>query len=159
FTLYSAKDCGGDVLDTETVDNIAANGDYTTPNGFAIQNAGTYYWVASFSGDSKNEPFTSRSKTNPVVVPPPSPKIATTQQPATALVRSTFNDKATLSYAVTLHDALPISFTLYSAKDCGGDVLDTETVDNIAANGDYTTPTGVTILNTGTYYWVASFSG
>jgi hypothetical protein len=68
FTLYSAAGCGGSVLDTETVPNITANGPYTTPHGFVIPNEGTYYWVASFSGDANNDAFTSGCNDEPVDV-------------------------------------------------------------------------------------------
>ncbi len=159
FKLYSAADCGGTVLDTETVGSISANGDYTTPTGFKIQNAGTYYWVASFSGDSNNKAFTSGCNAEPVAVAKASPSIVTTQQPASGNIGDTFKDKATLSGGVNLDGTGSITFKLYSAADCGGTVLDTETVGSISANGDYTTPTGFKIQNAGTYYWVASFSG
>ncbi len=159
FTLYSAADCGGTVLDTETVNNISANGDYITPTGFKIQNAGTDYWVAMFSGDSNNNPVTSGCNDEPVAVAKSSPSILTTQQPASGAIGDIYKDTATLSGAANLDGSGSITFTLYSAKDCGGTVLDTETVDNISANGDYTTPTGFEIQNAGTYYWVASFSG
>jgi uncharacterized repeat protein (TIGR01451 family) len=159
FTLYSAADCGGSVLDTETVDNIAGNGDVTTPNGFAIQNAGTYYWVASFSGDANNNSFTSGCNDEPVVVAKNQPSIVTTQMPASGAIGDTYNDKATLSDGVNYTGTGTINFKLYSASDCGGSVLDNENVTPINGNGDFTTPNGFAIQNAGTYYWVASFNG
>ena len=48
--------------------NISANDDYTTPTGVQLNSAGTYYWVASFSGDANNESFTSGCNDEPVVV-------------------------------------------------------------------------------------------
>jgi uncharacterized repeat protein (TIGR01451 family) len=159
FKLYSAADCGGSVLDNENVTAIAANGDYTTPTGFHIQNAGTYYWVASFNGDANNKSFTSACNDEPVVVAKNQPSIVTTQQPASGAIGDTYNDKATLSGGVNYAGTGSITFKLYSAAACGGSVLDNETVSSIAANGDYTTPDGFAIQNAGTYYWVASFSG
>ena len=50
---------------------VSANAAYSTPTGFAIQNAGTYYWVASFSGDSNNKqinPSGNDCNTEPVAV-------------------------------------------------------------------------------------------
>ena len=87
------------------------------------------------------------------------PSLTTTQQPASGAIGDTFKDKATLSGANTPDGTGKITFKLYSAADCGGSVLDTETVSNINANSDYTTPTGFQLTNAGTYYWVASFSG
>ena len=114
FKLYSAADCGGSVLDNETVNAIAANGDYTTPVGFAIQNAGTYYWVASFNGDANNSSFTSGCNDEPVVVGKASPSIVTTQQPASGAIGDTYKDKATLSIGVasTSVDAEPSACTV-----------------------------------------------
>ena len=159
FKLYSAADCGGSVLDTEAVNNISANGDYTTPTGFHIQNAGTYYWVASFNGDANNKSFTSACNDEPVVVGKNQPSIVTTQQPEAGAIGDLYKDTATLSDAASLKGTGAITFTLYSAADCGGSVLDTEVVNNISANDDYTTPTGFHIANAGNYYWVASFNG
>ena len=132
------------MLDTETVSNINANSDYTTPNGFKLNNAGTYYWVASFNGDANNKSFTSACNDEPVVVAKNQPSIVTTQQPASGAIGDTFKDKATLSGGVNYAGTGAITFTLYSAADCGGSVLDTEDVNNISANSDYTTPTGFT---------------
>jgi uncharacterized repeat protein (TIGR01451 family) len=159
FKLYSAASCGGSVLDTETVSGVSGNGNYTTPNGFAIQNAGTYYWVASFSGDANNNAFTSLCNDEPVVVAKNSPAIVTTQQPAAGAIGATYNDKAALSGGVNYDGTGSITFKLYSAASCGGSVLDTETVSGVSGNGNYTTPNGFAIQNAGTYYWVASFSG
>src|SRR5262249_8477944 len=65
FKLYSAADCDGSVLDTEVVPNINANGDYMTPTGFQLNNAGTYYWVASFNGDGFNNAKTTGCNDEP----------------------------------------------------------------------------------------------
>jgi uncharacterized repeat protein (TIGR01451 family) len=158
FTLYSAPDCQGSVH-TETVDHITANGDYTTPDGVQLDEAGTYYWVASFNHDGHNNDSTTGCNDEPVEVKKAVPSILTTQQPASASVGDTYKDTATLSKAVNLTGKGSITFTLYSAAGCDGTVLDTETVSNISANGSYTTPTGVDVHSSGTYYWVASFSG
>ena len=136
FKLYSAADCGGSVLDTETVTGISADGDYTTPNGFQLDNAGTYYWVASFSGDGYNNAKSSGCNDEPVTVAKASPSIVTTQLPASGSVADTYKDKATLSGGVNYKGTGAINFKMYSAADCGGSVIDDETVSNISANGD-----------------------
>src|SRR5207302_11509686 len=83
--------------DTESVLALHAALPISTPNGFAIQNAGTYYWVASFSGDANNKSFTSACNDEPVVVAKNQPSISTTQQPASGAIGDTYKDKATLS--------------------------------------------------------------
>ena len=64
------------------------------------------------------------------------PSILTTQDPASGSVGDTYNDTATLSDGVMLDGTGSITFTLYDAAGCDGNVIDTETVDNISANGD-----------------------
>ena len=123
----------------------------------AALGAGSYSYKASvadnanYLGDSSDcENFTVNKA---------QPSILTTQDPASGSVGDTYNDTATLSDGVMLDGTGSITFTLYDAAGCDGKVIDTETVDNISANGDYSTPTGVKLDSAGTYYWVASFSG
>ena len=87
------------------------------------------------------------------------PTIVTTQQPASGSTGDTFNDQATIAGLATPDGTGSITFKLYSQQNCQGAPLDTETVNNITANGNHTTPTGFSDPNGGTYYWVASFSG
>src|SRR5437016_2040760 len=99
FTLHSAADCGGSVLDSETVSDIAANGDYTTPVGVELDHAGTYDWVASFSGDGNNLPSASDCNDEPVVVTQPSIKIVKTADAARVSVGDPIGFTLTVSNA------------------------------------------------------------
>jgi len=51
FTLYAPN--GTTIVDTEKV-TVKGAGTYTTPTGFVPTAAGTYQWVVSYSGDSRN---------------------------------------------------------------------------------------------------------
>jgi uncharacterized repeat protein (TIGR01451 family) len=157
FNLYLEQNCQGSTLDTETV-TVNGNGDYSTPTGFNIQNAGTYYWVASYGGDSDNNAIASGCNDEPVSVAKNQPSIVTTQDPASGSVGGTYKDQATLSGTVNQDGSGSITFKLYDTADCGGSVIDTETVP-VDDNGTFETPNGVELDNAGTYYWVASFSG
>jgi uncharacterized repeat protein (TIGR01451 family) len=119
--------------------------------------AGDYAFQAVYSGDSNYSGKTSDCE--PFSVGKAQPSIVTKQQPASGSVGDTYSDTATLSDAVALDGTGSITFKLYDGQDCAGNVLDTEIVHNVSANGDYPTPTGFAIQNAGTYYWVASFSG
>lgn len=161
FQLYSDASCqdavtgvsGSATLDSSGVAAFAGV-------SFTPADAGTYYWGVSYPGDGHNNPVSACGGANEeIVVAKASPSVSTTQQPASGAVGDTFNDTATLSNAVNLDATGSITFTLYSAADCGGMVLDQETVAGIAANGDFTTPKGFKIKQAGTFYWVASFSG
>jgi uncharacterized repeat protein (TIGR01451 family) len=78
FKLFAQQNCQGAPLDTETVGSINANGDYPTPAGITLPSAGTYYWVASFSGDNFNNPVASGCNAEPVVVNAPNVSITKT---------------------------------------------------------------------------------
>ena len=156
FAFYSQADCAGDPV---TVANTGADeGDATADRSAASAalGAGSYSYKASvadnanYLGDSSDcENFTVNKA---------QPSILTTQDPASGSVGDTYKDTATLSDGVMLDGTGSITFTLYDAAGCDGNVIDTETVHNISANGDYSTPTGVKLDSAGTYYWVASFS-
>ena len=107
-----------------------------------MNNAGTYYWVASFSGDSNNNSFTSGCNDEPVIVAPNQPSIVTTQDPASGSVGDTYKDKATLSGTVNQDGRGSITFKLYNAADCvdGAGHRDGE---QHQRNGTFETPNGV----------------
>jgi uncharacterized repeat protein (TIGR01451 family) len=156
FTLYSASDCDGAVLDTETVNDISANGAYATPMGFQLENGGTYYWVASFSGDSNNNAFTSGCNDEPVVVVPNSPSIAT------ELSKTAGNDGVTVHDSSTLADETTdaggtVTYSVFSDIDCTNKVADGGTV--TVTNGVVPDSNNVTFDHPGTYYWQAKYSG
>src|SRR2546428_13091271 len=57
---------------------VDGNGEYATPHGASPTQAGTYYWVATYSGDPNNKEAGSGCADDPVViaakpVPPPPP--------------------------------------------------------------------------------------
>ena len=64
FTLYNPSNA---VVDTETV-TVTDNGSYSTPNGYTPPSAGTYQWVASFSGDANNNTTASTLGSDPEIV-------------------------------------------------------------------------------------------
>jgi uncharacterized repeat protein (TIGR01451 family) len=156
FAFYSQADCGGDAV---AVANIGADeGDNTADRSAASAalGAGDYSYKASVADNSNY--LGDSSDCENFTVNKAQPKIVTTQDPASGSVGDTYNDTATLSDAVMLDGTGTITFTLYDATGCDGNVIDTEVVHNISANGDYSTPTGVQLNDAGTYYWVASFS-
>jgi hypothetical protein len=150
FTLTSPSST---VVDTETV-AVTGNGTYTTPTGAVPATTGTYHWVASYSGDANNSAVASGASAEPVVITAASPTITTTANPTTEVVgTAALKDSATLSGGVSPTGT--ITFTLTSPSST---VVDTETV-AVSGNGTYTTPTGSVPTTTGTYHWVASYSG
>jgi hypothetical protein len=57
FTLYSDSTCATPVF-SSNVGPVTIDGDYNSGN-FTPGSAGTYYWIASFSGDGNNSPATT----------------------------------------------------------------------------------------------------
>jgi uncharacterized repeat protein (TIGR01451 family) len=156
FKLYSASDCDSTVLDTETVDGISTNGSYSTPTGFQLENAGTYYWVASFSGDSNNNAFTSGCNDEPMVVVPNSPSIST------KLSKSAGSDGVTVHDSAALADETEdaggtVTYSVFSDIGCTNKVADGGTVP--VTDGTVPDSNNVTFENPGTYYWQAKYSG
>jgi len=69
FTLTAPN---GSTVDTEAA-TVSGNGTYNTPNGYLPSAAGTYQWVASYGGDSNNNPVATISGAGPEIVNPISP--------------------------------------------------------------------------------------
>src|SRR5207245_2292640 len=92
WKLYDKKECKsaeGGVVATDGTVPVSSNGDSATPSG-ASPEAGTYYWVASYSGNANNAPAAAGSEDEPVTVGKAAPSLRTTQDPASGTVGATF---------------------------------------------------------------------
>ena len=100
----------------------AANGDYTSANfDTTATGAGTYHWIAHFSGDANNKPVDGEceDENETTVVEEASPGLVTNAT-ATAIVGENINDVATLSGLVSPTGAGSVTFDLYKGQDCSG---------------------------------------
>ncbi len=143
---------------------VSGNGTYTTasgnnPGGYLPTATGTYEWVVSYSGDRNNHGATSTFTSEPQVVSPASPTLATTPS-ATAVTLGT--SSVTLKDTANLEGGYSPTGTITFTLFLGSTKLDTETA-TVSGNGTYTTPTGYLLPSTGTvtgtYQWDASYSG
>src|SRR5437016_117987 len=134
------------------------NNTYETPKGATIGSVGTYYWVASYSGDHNNAPAESGCAAEPVSVTPAGPAIETTQAPASGTVGGVFKDKATLTGLFGATPGGTITWKLFDNKECKSTPVAEDSI-AVTGNNTYETPKGATISSVGTYYWVASYSG
>jgi hypothetical protein len=79
WKLYDNASCssaeGGLVASDGPVD-VTGDGPYTTPNGASPAAAGTYYWVATYSGDANDKEVSSGCKDEPVTVGNPPAAVA-----------------------------------------------------------------------------------
>src|SRR5436305_4092564 len=97
---------------------LTGTGAYVPPAAASPTQAGTYYWVASYSGDSNNKAIASGCADEPVVIGHASPAIKTTQEPASAVVGATVKDKATLTGLFGAHPSGTVTCKLYDNKNC-----------------------------------------
>ncbi len=160
FTLTGP---GGGVVYTNVV-TVTANGTYTTaqgtnPGGFVPTVAGTYQWMASYSGDDNNHPDASFLGDEPQTVDKASPTITTSPNPSTALQGGTLQDVAIL--AGGFNPTGSITFRLYApgVDPTVGPAAYTETVTGVNGNGAYHTTVGFAANAVGVWHWVAAYNG
>lgn len=163
FKLYPSGNgnCGGDPADTSTVD-VSGNGTYDS-KPFRPTAAGIYRWVATYSGDSNNDPVatTCGDQGEGVVVspkpPPPPPTLTTVASPG-APAGTPVHDTAVLSGG--MDPTGTITFRVYGPSDagCTGIPAAISSVAVSHGNGSYDSDP-FTPLAAGTYRWVASYSG
>jgi uncharacterized repeat protein (TIGR02543 family) len=151
FNLYDNPNATGSPLftDTEPVSIV-----YATSAPYTPTTPGTYYWVASYSGDANNNPATSGSADEPVTVTAASPTISTFEQPTFARVGSAIADTATVSGGYKPTGT--VTFNLYDNPTASGSPLFTDTE---PLSGGGATSASYTTTAAGADYWVATFNG
>jgi hypothetical protein len=151
FKLYNNPDATGTAVFTDT--EPLANGGATSA-GYATTLAGTYYWVATYSGDSDNVPVGSGTADEPVTVTKLAPSIAGKRRPASAKVGKRIGDMVVVSGGY-----LPtgtVTFRLYKKRAGVGKPVLTSTkslVHGRAVSAPYKPKAP------GKYYWVATYNG
>jgi SdrD B-like protein len=158
FKLYSNELCEGKPVFESISGGIGPS--LVSSEEFTTTATGTYYWVASYSGDKNNEPTESGCKDaeESSAVGPASPSIVTTPS-GTVTVGGKIKDSATLSGLVNATGASNVTFTLYSDSKCEKEVTSFEST-GIGGSGEKTVSSGeYTTVATGTYYWIASYPG
>jgi hypothetical protein len=151
FSLYDNSSGAGTPLFVST---STVSGGGATSGTYEATAIGTFYWVASYTGDTNNASVSSPAGAEAVVVSKATPSITTSQQPASSNVGSTIADKATVSGGMAPSGT--VTFALYDNSSGTGSPLftDTETLSSGVATSAGYTPTA-----TGTDYWVATYNG
>ena len=120
---------------------------------------GTYNWVVSYSGDANNNPVASTWERRQRLTRPTRPRHQ--RQPRRVTLSRRPADLDRLGDALGRVPARPGEHHLRSLR-LGVAPVDTESV-TVSGDGTYTTPTGYTLPTTGTvtgtYQWVATYSG
>ena len=167
FRLYGPNDatCSGRPVFT-TRQTVIGNGFYPSSR-FAPGQAGTYLWVASYSGDANNDRSATRcgDAGERVLVLPRRALLTTSASPPANLRKGTralaagrtIYDAATLRYwfAPTGH----IAFDLFGPNDasCSGPPIFSSLI-SVNGNGAYNSESFAPTAS-GTYRWMATYSG
>ena len=138
------------------------NGTATADSGeFTPTKAGTYFWIASYSGDANNDSVAGvcGDPNESALVDKASPTIATSATNGT-LPGASIHDVATVR-GLTSDATGTVSFSLWNNANCSGEPVftDTKTLGTVTAGQAVTTSASHTVVNAGSYNWVASYSG
>src|SRR5947208_2030336 len=152
---------------------VSGNGTYhsadgTTKTGSNVTTqAGTYHWLAKYSGDDNNNPDrkTCADKSSDIILN--SPALGTTPSETSGKIGDTLTDNAGLTLA-TSDAGCTISFYLFKPGDTCSDLgtaVYSSTVVAVSGNGTFhsfpTRPSSDLNVTTqaGTYHWLAKYSG
>ena len=169
FTVFGPQssaptDCGTGGAPVGAV-TVSGDGSYSPSAGFTPTAAGSYWWYASYSGDTDNAPsgsgcgagMASTAVTNPTAttVSAPAGETAGTEIAAGSL-------GATLSGAGNGATGT-ITFTVFGPQssaptDCGTGGAPVGAV-TVSGDGSYSPSAGFTPTAAGSYWWYASYSG
>src|SRR5437588_414051 len=135
------------------------NATYETPKGATLGSVGTYYWVASYSGDHNNSATKSGCEAEPVEVTRAEEQTTELQAHSAGVCRRLLEDKNTISGLFGATPGGTITLKLYETAHTKINPLSLHDALPIYGNATYETPKGATLGSVGTYYWVASYSG
>ncbi len=151
FKLYNNPNGTGAALFADT-EPLASGGATSAP--YATTLAGTYYWVATYNGDTNNSPAPSGTADEPVTVTKATPSLSTKRLPSSAKMRKPIEDKATVSKGYS--PSGKITFRLYKNRAATGKPVFTSTK-SLRHGG--ATSAGYKPKAPGKYYWVATYNG
>jgi hypothetical protein len=147
YNAYSDSACTTSVFTSASV----ALG--TSSGAFTPATAGTYYWIASYSGDTNNNlvATTCGAAGEILTVTKATPTISSTVTPSTIALGGSAKDLATLTGGFSPTGT--VTYTAYSDSACTTLVFTSSGIALGTSSASFT-PTA-----TGTYYFVAAYSG
>ena len=172
FRLYGPSsspvcvDSGADknLVFTSSATSVNGNNTYG-PVSAEVTKAGTYYWIASYSGDANNNSVsgTCGEATEVSSVDKSSPVISTTATASTTLPGGTLKDTATVT-GLTADATGNVVFHLYgpsATPDCSGEAVFTNTqpIGTVADGTGTAVSSNYTPAKSGSYYWTATYRG
>jgi hypothetical protein len=165
YDVYSDNACSVPV-NTGTAQTITTPGTLPPSSPITLTSPGTYYWQASYSGDTGNGPSASTCGSEVETVATPQPTTVSTwlsgggQSGGTISVPegTAVTDSATLSGTNAATATGTVTYDVYSDNACSVPV-NTGTEQTITTPGTLPPSSPVTLTSPGTYYWQASYSG
>ena len=164
YSVYDNAMCasggGGLIADLGPV-TVTSGSVPASPSWTATGTAGTYYFVASYSGDANDTAATSGCGAEPITITQNSPTISTQLSATSVAVGSTAYDTALLSGA-SANAGGSVTYDVYDNATCasGGGGLVATLGPSTVTNGSVPDSAVWTASeNPGTYYFVASYSG
>ena len=164
YTLYgpsSSASCTTQV--GQVTKSVSGDGSYTSPTITPGQ-AGTYWWIANYGGDSNNTATTNGcgASGESSVLNPVTPTIASTAMPSTVTVGGSVADQSVVSLGY--NPTGTITWSLYKGTTCTGTAVfttgapaGTVSGDNTYTSASYSLPTANGTA--GTYTWKVSYNG
>ena len=161
YTVYNNATCSSDkgglvaTLGPVTVSDGTAASPPWTPTG----TAGTYYFVASYSGDANNSAAMSSCAAESITVSPQTPTIVTQLSATGTTIGEAVHDTAALSGASATAGGT-VTYDVFDKGNCGGSDGLVAPLPPVTVTGGHVpdSPTW-TPTSSGTYYFVAFYSG
>jgi hypothetical protein len=151
FELYNNPNGAGSPLFTDTEPLVAGS---ATSASHTTALAGTYYWLATYNGDTNNTPAVSGAAKEPVTVTKAVPVLSTKQLPSSTKVGKPIAEKAAVSGGY--QPSGKVTFRLYKNRKASGKPLFTSTQ---SLSHGHATSARYKPKSPGTYYWVVTYNG
>ncbi len=140
--------------------NVPLSGLSATSANYATTQVGTYNWIATYNGDSNNNPVSSNCGDEAVVIQKATPSIATVAVPTTGPVGTVISDTAAVSGGFSPTGT--VTFRLFGPGDstcAGASLVSGAGFVNVPLSGLSASSGGFHTTVAGTYNWVATYNG
>ncbi len=162
YSVYAPGDtsCTSALTPAPTSATVSGAGNYTSGN-FATTAAGSYRWIAHYSGDTNNVAVNTacNDSSENSTVNQATPTLSTALVPSNPVVGQPVYDTATLSGA-TNNAGGTVTYTVYTDSSCSSIYSTTGNPSTVTVtNGSVPNSNSITFGSAATYYWQAVYSG
>ncbi len=165
FNLYAGSSCTNPIF--TSTKTFGAGEPVPASDSFPFASVGVYNWQAVYSGDTRNQGSSSNCGSETVTVVKTDPTITTDMRdgsdvslPNRSIIAlgSSIYDTATLSGASSIPTGT-VTYTLFKSYLCSGTPLKTYGPLSLNPDGSLPDAPADSTLATGTYNWIATYSG